>query len=99
MIPRSTMLGFTRRPTKRFESLTLIPGFSLYDFRDTVSSAYENQRGLSKTAVRLPIFEAFVRGPLDGCACLCDSEVESMAFAGRLISLETGIKVDHLTPK
>ncbi|MDB4647003.1 aminoglycoside phosphotransferase family protein [Akkermansiaceae bacterium] len=75
---------------------TVMPGLALYDFGDmvrtAVSPAAEDERDLSRVVVRLPIFEALVEGYLNGCDCLCDAEIDNLAFAGRLISLETGIR-------
>lgn len=75
---------------------TVMPGLSLYDFGDmvrtAVSPAAEDESDLSKVVFRMPIFEALVEGYLDGCDCLCDAEIENLAFSGKLISLETGIR-------
>ena len=75
---------------------TVMPGLSLYDFGDmvrtAVSPAAEDESDLSKVVFRMPIFEALVEGYLDGCDGLCDAEIENLAFSGKLISLETGIR-------
>tara|TARA_B110000285_G_scaffold45386_1_gene50707 strand:+ start:1783 stop:2916 length:1134 start_codon:yes stop_codon:yes gene_type:complete len=81
---------------------TVMPGLSLYDFGDlvrtAVSPAAEDERDLSKVNVRMPMFEALAEGYIDGCHCLCDAELDNLAFAGILISLETGMRflTDHL---
>lgn len=81
---------------------TVMPGLSLYDFGDlvrtAVSPAAEDERDLSKVSVRMPMFEALAEGYIDACNCLCDEELDNLAFAGVLISLETGIRflTDHL---
>tara|TARA_B100001059_G_scaffold225536_1_gene252854 strand:- start:251 stop:1186 length:936 start_codon:yes stop_codon:yes gene_type:complete len=75
---------------------TVMPGLALYDFGDmvrtAVSPAAEDERDLSKVTVRMAIFEALVGGYLDGCDCLCDAEIDNLAFSGKLITLETGIR-------
>jgi hypothetical protein len=81
---------------------TVMPGLSLYDFGDLVRTAVsptaEDERDLSKIDVRMPMFEALAEGYIDGCHCLCDVELDNLAFAGILISLETGMRflTDHL---
>lgn len=81
---------------------TVMPGLSLYDFGDlvrtAVSPAAEDERDLSKVDLRMSIFEALAEGYVDACDCLCDAELDNLAFAGILISLETGIRflTDHL---
>lgn len=75
---------------------TVMPGLALYDFGDmvrtAVSPAAEDERDLSKVDVRMPMFEALVEGYMNACDCLCDAEIENLAFAGKLISLEIGIR-------
>ena len=81
---------------------TVMPGLSLYDFgdmvRSAVSPAAEDEQDLSRVIVRMPIFEALVEGYLDGCNCLCEGEIDNLAFSGGLIALETGMRflTDHL---
>ncbi|MDB4629645.1 aminoglycoside phosphotransferase family protein [bacterium] len=81
---------------------TVMPGLSLYDFGDmvrtAVSPAAEDEQDLSRVIVRMPIFEALVEGYLDGCNCLCEGEIDNLAFSGGLIALETGMRflTDHL---
>jgi hypothetical protein len=75
---------------------TVMPGLALYDFGDlvrtAVSPAAEDEQDLSKVKLRMPMFEALAEGYMDACDCLCDAEIENLAFAGRLISLEIGIR-------
>jgi hypothetical protein len=42
--------------------------------------------------VRMPMFEALAEGYIDACNCLCDAELDNLAFAGALISFETGMR-------
>ncbi|MDG1358262.1 MAG: aminoglycoside phosphotransferase family protein [Akkermansiaceae bacterium] len=75
---------------------TVMPGLSLYDFGDlvrtAVSPAAEDEPDLSEVLVRMPMFEALAEGYIDACHCLCDAELDNLAFAGSLISLETGMR-------
>lgn len=76
---------------------TVMPGASLYDFGDLVrtatSPAAEDERDLSKVVMQMPMFEALIDGYLDAAnEFLNDAEAEHLAFSGKLITLETGIR-------
>lgn len=75
---------------------TVMPGLALYDFGDlvrtAVSPAAEDEKDLTKVEMRMPMFEALAEGYIDSCDCLCDAEIENLAFSGKLISLEIGIR-------
>lgn len=82
---------------------TVMPGASLYDFGDLIrtatSPAAEDERDLSKVAMQITMFEALVDGYLDAASgFLNEAEVAHLAFCGKLITLETGIRflTDHL---
>lgn len=82
---------------------TVMPGLSLYDFGDMVRTATnagaEDERDLSKVFCRRPMFEALVKGYLQTArAFLTPAEVDHLAFAGRLLTLECGVRflTDHL---
>lgn len=76
---------------------TVMPGLSLYDFGDMVrtatSPAAEDERDLSKVRMQMPMFEALVTGFLEGAGTiLTHEEVDELPFAGKLITLETGMR-------
>jgi len=82
---------------------TVMPGLALYDFGDLVRSATspaaEDETDLSKVEMQMPMFEALVEGYLDAAGeFLNDTEVEHLAHAGKLMTLEVGIRflTDHL---
>jgi len=82
---------------------TVMPGLALYDFGDLVRSATspaaEDETDLSKVVMQMPMFEALVEGYLDAAGTFInDTEVEHLAHAGKLMSLEVGIRflTDHL---
>lgn len=82
---------------------TVMPGLSLYDFGDMVrtatNSGAEDERDLEKVGCRLDMFEALARGYLETArAFLSPVEVAHLAFAGRLLTLECGVRflTDHL---
>ena len=76
---------------------TVMPGLVLYDFGDlvraTTISTAEDSLDLSAVRMRRSMFDALVRGYLKGAGSfLTDKEVEYLAFSGKLITLETGIR-------
>ncbi len=82
---------------------TVMPGLALYDFGDLVrtcvSPGHENDRDPFNQDVRIPMFRALVDGYLSEVAdVLTETEIENLAFAGRLITFEVGLRflTDHL---
>ena len=76
---------------------TVMPGLSLYDFGDEVrtmtTSAREDEENLEKVQFHLLLFEELVKGYLSvGLNWLTKTETRHLAFAGRLITFEQGIR-------
>ena len=76
---------------------TVMNGLVHYDFGDLVRSstspATEDEKDLSKVFMRMEMFEALARGYLSTAkGFLNEAEIEHLAFAGKLITLETGIR-------
>jgi aminoglycoside phosphotransferase (APT) family kinase protein len=76
---------------------TVMPGLAPYDFGDmvrtTTSPALEDERDLSKVHMQFPMYEALVRGYLASAgAFLTKAEKELLAFSGKLITFEIGIR-------
>lgn len=76
---------------------TVMPGLALYDFGDmirtTTSPAKEDERDLSKVQMQFPMFEALVRGYLSTAGgFLTKTEKQFLAFSGKLITFEIGIR-------
>ncbi|MDR3774025.1 MAG: aminoglycoside phosphotransferase family protein [Terracidiphilus sp.] len=76
---------------------TVMPGLALYDFGDmvrtTTSPAMEDERDLSKVDLQFPMFEALVRGYLSTAGgFLTKAEKDLLAFSGKLITFEIGIR-------
>ncbi|MDB6018346.1 MAG: hypothetical protein JWR19_2835 [Pedosphaera sp.] len=76
---------------------TVMPGLALYDFGDMVrtatSPAKEDERDLTKVEMQFPMFEALVRGYLASAAAfLTKGEKQQLAFSGKLITFEIGIR-------
>lgn len=82
---------------------TTMPGLAPHDFGDMVrtatNSAAEDERDLSRVVSRADIFEALARGYLATAGpFLRPTEVDWLAFAGTLMTLECGMRflTDHL---
>ena len=76
---------------------TVMPGLALYDFGDmvrtTTSPAAEDERDLTKVKMQLPMFEGLVRGYLASAGeFLTKAERQYLAFSGKLITFEIGIR-------
>ena len=83
---------------------TVMPGFSLYDFGDlirtSISPAAEDEADLSQVSIRMDVFEATVRGFIEGYqGKLNDTEIENLTFSGILITFENGLRflTDYLS--
>jgi aminoglycoside phosphotransferase (APT) family kinase protein len=76
---------------------TVMPGLALYDFGDMVrtatSPALEDEPDVSKVRMQMPMFEALVNGYLTSArSFLNEAEIAHLAFSGKLITLEIGIR-------
>ena len=82
---------------------TVMPGFAAYDFGDMVRTmtcpAAEDERDLSRVAMDFELFEAVLRGYLEGTGnFLTARERESLIAGAKVIVFEQGIRFlsDHL---
>jgi Phosphotransferase enzyme family len=76
---------------------TVMPGLALYDFGDmvrtTTSPALEDEKDLSKVGMQFPMFEALVRGYVASAGDMLNkAEKQNLAFCGKLITFEIGIR-------
>ncbi|HTI99814.1 MAG TPA: aminoglycoside phosphotransferase family protein [Dongiaceae bacterium] len=76
---------------------TVMPGLVVYDFGDMVRTATsptaEDERDLSRVHMQFPLFEALARGYLASAgAFLTREERRWLAFSGKLITFEIGIR-------
>jgi len=83
---------------------TVMPGCALYDFGDmvrtTTSPTLEDERDLSKVRMQMPMFRKLVEGYLATAGpFLTRAEKSLIAFAGKLITFEIGIRflTDYLS--
>ena len=76
---------------------TVMPGSALYDFGDMVRTATpsgaEDAPDPSQIHMQMPMFQALAEGYLEVADdFLTETEVEHLAFAGKLLPLECGIR-------
>lgn len=76
---------------------TTMPGLSINDFGDSIrfgaNSSREDEKDLSKVNFDISLYEAYVRGFLDGAkGTLTDAELEYLPWGARLMTLECGIR-------
>ena len=76
---------------------TVMPGCALYDFGDmvrtTTSPTLEDERDLSKVKMHMAIFKQLAEGYLSAAGSfLTRAEKSLMAFSGKLITFEIGIR-------
>ena len=76
---------------------TVMPGCALYDFGDmvrtTTSPTLEDETDLSKVRMQMPMFKQLAKGYLSTAgAFLTKAEKAHIAFSGKLITFEIGIR-------
>lgn len=76
---------------------TVMPGLALFDFGDmvrtTTSPAQEDEQDLSQVYLQFPMFEALVGGYMSTAGkFLTKEEKQFLAFSGKLITFEMGIR-------
>lgn len=76
---------------------TVMPGLVLHDFGDMVrtatSSTAEDEKDLSKVHMQIRMFEALAKGYMESAGdFLTETEKEYLAFSGKLITFEIGIR-------
>ena len=83
---------------------TVMPGCVLYDFGDmvrtTTSPTLEDERDLSKVQMQMPMFKKLAEGYISAAGdFLTKAEKALIAFSGKLITFEIGIRflTDHLS--
>ena len=83
---------------------TVMPGCALYDFGDmvrtTTSPTMEDERDLSKVQMQMPMFKKLAEGYLAAAGrFLTRAERSHIAFSGKLITFEIGIRflTDYLS--
>ena len=76
---------------------TVMPGCALYDFGDmvrtTTSPTLEDEKDLAKVTMQMPVFKKLAEGYFSNAGSfLTQAEKNLMAFSGKLITFEIGIR-------
>lgn len=76
---------------------TIMPGTALFDFGDSIrfgaNTAVEDEKDLRKVSLSLPLFEAYTKGFLEGCAgSLTETEIRMLPWGAKLMTLECGMR-------
>ncbi len=94
----------TKEPLCVIDLDTIMPGFSVNDFGDSIrfgaSTAAEDEKDLGKVWLDLDLFEAYTKGFLEGCAGLLEkSEIMLMPEGAKMMTLECGMRflTDYLS--
>ena len=89
--------GRTGRAVCVIDLDTVMPGFSVNDFGDSIrfgaSTAAEDERDLSKVRLDLGLYGTYLEGYLKGCGgSLTDGEIAALPEGARLMTLECGVR-------
>ena len=76
---------------------TVMPGYSVNDFGDSIrfgaNTAAEDEPDLSRVSLDLELFEAYVKGFLEGCnGSLTETEKELLPVGAIMMTLECGMR-------
>lgn len=76
---------------------TIMPGFSVTDFGDSIrfgaSTAAEDEKDLSKVWMELELFETYAKGFLKGCGgLLTKDEIELLPEGAKMMTIECGMR-------
>ncbi len=82
---------------------TVMPGLSVNDFGDSIrfgaSTAAEDERDLEKVSCDLELYEAYVKGFIEGCeGALTEAELDNLPLGAIMMTFECGMRflTDHL---
>jgi len=88
---------FTRKALCVIDFDTVMPGFSVNDFGDSIrfgaSTAAEDECDLRKVEISLPLFESYTEGFLAVCGeDLNNCEIEYLCDGAKMMTLECGVR-------
>ena len=74
-----------------------MPGLSVYDFGDSIrfgaTTGAEDEKDLSKVNFSLELYEAYVKGFIEGTeGSLTDNEIDMLPMGAKLMTYECGIR-------
>ncbi len=87
----------TREPVCVVDLDTIMPGYSVNDFGDSIrfgaSTAAEDEKDLSKVHFDIKLFETYTRGFLKGCGgTLTQGEIDLLPAGAKMMTLECGMR-------
>ncbi len=87
----------TREPVCVVDLDTIMPGYSVNDFGDSIrfgaSTAAEDEKDLSKVHFDIKLFETYTKGFLKGCGgTLSEGEVALLPEGAKMMTLECGMR-------
>ena len=87
----------TRKPVCVIDLDTIMPGYSVTDFGDSIrfgaSTAAEDEKDLSKVNFDINLFETYTRGYLEGCGgTLTKEEIMLLPEGAKMMTLECGMR-------
>ncbi len=87
----------TRKQVCVIDLDTIMPGFSVTDFGDSIrfgaSTAAEDEKDLSKVHFDINLFETYLKGYLEGCdGGLTAEEIELLPEGAKMMTLECGMR-------
>ena len=76
---------------------TVMPGLAMNDFGDSIrfgaSTALEDETDLAKVSCDMELFEAYVKGFLEGCdGKLTDLEISLLPMGAKIMTYECGVR-------
>ncbi len=76
---------------------TIMPGFSVNDFGDSIrfgaSTAAEDEKDLSKVEMNINLFETYAKGFIAGCGgLLTEDEIMLMPEGAKMMTIECGMR-------
>lgn len=76
---------------------TTMPGLAMYDFGDSIrfgaSTGAEDEKDLSKISCSMALFEAYVKGFIEGCdGKLTDREIQLLPLGAKIMTYECGMR-------
>lgn len=93
----------TRTPLCVIDLDTVMPGFSVNDFGDSIrfgaTTGAEDEPDLSKVNLDLELFDCYTKGYLHGCCgALTEAELNLLPAGAKMMTLECGMRflTDHL---
>ncbi len=87
----------TKQPLCVIDLDTIMPGFSVNDFGDSIrfgaSTSSEDETGRDRINIDLALFETYARGFIEGCGGkLTEDEIRLLPVGAKMMTLECGLR-------